>query len=50
MKLLPAQGFTIRLSEKLIFGEAGAVDPLLESLDMNVKMHCGVLLELKGSS
>jgi hypothetical protein len=46
MKLLPVQGFTIRLSEKLIFGEAGTVDPLLESLDQNVKMYSGVLLEL----
>lgn len=46
-RLLPDSNFTIKLSEKLIFGEEKVLDAFVAKLDENIKYTAGVVLELK---
>lgn len=46
-RLLPNSNFTIKLSEKLIFGEEKALDKFIAKLDDNIKYTAGFVLELK---
>jgi hypothetical protein len=45
-KLLPDSRFTIRLSERLIFGREKELDALIEALDENIRYYSGLIIEL----
>ena len=46
-KLLPNSNYTIKLSEKLIFGEQKELDNFVNRLDENIKYTAGMTIELK---
>lgn len=46
-RLLPNSNFTIKLSERLIFGEDNRLDDFVMKLDNNIKCTVGITIELE---